>query len=153
MDFSSQQPDETGFQVAPLIDVVFILLIFFLATYVVAQDERQLDIVLPEASAAQDTARSLRDVVVNIGPGGAITVNQRAMTRILLEQRLAQLMRFAEDLRARGDTSAEPGVIIRAHAECPHKHVVGILDMCERLKIRRVFFSTLPGGSESHAQP
>lgn len=143
MNFSGEKETETQFQIAPMIDIVFILLIFFVATYAVAQEEKLLNITLPEAGSATDTARSLREVVVNLGADGRIFVNRRQMTPEGFERRLAQLMEFAESLKQAGEVGAEPGVIIRADAECPHKHVVAVMDTCARIKIRRVFFSTV----------
>ncbi len=143
MNFSRREDAETQFQLAQMIDIVFILLIFFVATYAVAQEEKLLNIALPEAGSAEDTARSLREIVVNLNMDGEIFVNRQRFTPEKFERRLAQLMEFAESLKRGGETGVEPGVIIRADAECPHKYVVLVMDTCARVKIRRVFFSTV----------
>ena len=59
----------------PLIDMVFLLLIFFLVASTFAKEERQLDINLPTSSAAQPLSAPPKQLVVNIDEDGVITVN------------------------------------------------------------------------------
>lgn len=148
MNFSGRNPNDDQFQIAPMIDIVFILLIWFVVSYAAAQDEKMLDINLPEASAAKEVSRSLREIVVNLDADGGIFVNRRALSPEDLERRLRRLMDFSRSMREEGVESAEPGVIIRAHAECAHKHVIEVMDICARAEIRRVFFSTERRGSD-----
>ena len=134
MDFSARGDLDHQFQIAPMIDIVFILLIFFIATYATAQEEKLLDIQLPTATGGKDEARSLREIVVNLSDKSEIFVNRRRYALPELEARLRKLSEFA----------ADPGVIIRADGSCAHRHVVQIMDLCARCKIRRVFFTATP---------
>ncbi len=145
MNFSSPDQSDKQFQIAPMIDVVFILLIFFIATYVAAQDEKLLDITLPESPSAKQAARSQQEIVVNLNAAGEIFIRNRRFSHKDLERRLAQLMEFSTAAARAGGGPADPGVIIRAHAECAHKHVVAVMDVCarEQVGIRRVFFSAV----------
>lgn len=154
MNLGGRQDSQEQFQIAPMIDIVFILLIFFVATYAAAQNEKMLDIKLPSSGAATDEARKLHEIVVNLTANGDIYVNRRKMTPEQLRTRLTRLMQFHHESGADGDAASEPGVIIRAHAECAHKYVIAVMDICksESVGIRRVYFSTTPA-TESDISP
>jgi len=137
MNFSGRGEVENQFQLAPMIDIVFLLLVFFIAVYAVEQRERLLNINLPEASAAQEEGRSMRDIVVDIDAGGRIFLYHAERTPEYLENRLRLLGEFA------GSRGEKPGVIIRADGACDHKHVVRVMDICARADVARVFFSTV----------
>lgn len=134
MNFAARDEPEPQFQLAPMIDIIFLLLIFFVATYTVAQEERTLDINLPAAQAAEEKARVLEDIVVNLNRDGKVTLNRRPYTLKNLRGRLRQLAQFTD----------KAGVIIRADGACEHRYVVKVMDMCADLGIRRVSFSTAP---------
>jgi biopolymer transport protein ExbD len=137
MHFFGREESEARFQIAPMIDIVFILLVFFVATYAVQQHERLLDIELPEASEGADPKRSMRDIVVDLNAEGRIFLYRRERSPAYLEQRLRTLTEFADA------SGGNPGVIIRADGACDHRHVVRVMDICRHARVRRVFFSTL----------
>ena len=58
MKFPRQPVEPVDVNLTPLIDVVFLLLIFFLVATKLAQEERELDIPLPEAAEARHPARN-----------------------------------------------------------------------------------------------
>ncbi len=142
MNFSARDSGDSQFQIAPMIDIVFILLIFFIATYALARDEKLLDVKLPEANSGRAEERQLREVMVNLAADGQIVVNRRPYTAVELEERLRRL----------AELTADPGVIIRADGNCAHRHVVTVMDVCARVGITRVLFSALPVGSEEAAR-
>ena len=143
MDFRARgEPEETQFQIAPMIDVVFLLLIWFVVSYAMIREERSLDIRLPKAQAAAERARVMNDIVLDIDREGNITHMRRPLTSAALASRLRLLVEYA---RAPG-VEREPGAIIRADRETPHKHVIDVMDICSRAGVRRVFFATAASG-------
>ena len=138
MNFQSRGAAEEQFQIAPMIDIVFILLVFFVVTYAVAREERLLSVRLPEAQAAQPEKRSQEEIMVNLNAGGVIVVNRQVLTPEALESRLRKLSSFLED----------PGVIIRADGACAHEHVVRVMDICARNDVPRVYFSAVRTGKD-----
>ena len=56
----------------PLIDVVFLLLIFFLVATKFAEEERELNVLLPDASEAQPRTSKPRETIVNIDEAGTL---------------------------------------------------------------------------------
>ena len=74
---ASQHP---GIQLAPLVDVLMLLSIFFLLTWSAARNENELDVKVPKASAAKEKMAPPGDVVVNVKTDGTVIVNRRSMT-------------------------------------------------------------------------
>lgn len=132
MNFRPNDEAQHEFQIAPLIDIVFLLLIFFIATYALAQIERELDVKLPDSKSAEQQVSRLNDLVVNIGPDGNIVVNRQALETADLLQRLQRLATFG----------TVPNVIIRADEACQHKFVVRVMDVCAAANVQNIYFST-----------
>ena len=69
-----------GIQLAPLVDVLLLLLIFFLLTWNAARNENELDVKVPKASAATEKSAPIGDVVVNVKADGNVVVNRRTLS-------------------------------------------------------------------------
>ena len=75
MKFQSQFGSErTGIQLAPMIDVVFLLLIFFIVLWNYARFETEIDISVPAASAGENPERTIGEIVVNVKKEGGIII-------------------------------------------------------------------------------
>src|SRR5437763_12960073 len=80
MNLRSRAPlQHPGIQLAPLVDVLMLLLIFFLLTWSAARNENELDVKVPKASAAKEKLAPPGDVVVNVKTDGSVIVNRRTM--------------------------------------------------------------------------
>ena len=76
MNLRSRAPlQHPGIQLAPLVDVLMLLLIFFLLTWSAARNENELDVKVPKASAAKEKLAPPGDVVVNVKTDGSVIVN------------------------------------------------------------------------------
>lgn len=139
MDFRARgREDEPGFQLAPMIDIVFTILIFFVASYTVTREEKVMGLHLPETVSGQPEFRQKQQILVNLDKDGNIFIERRKMAAELLERRLRQLAAFS------ADDNSRPGVIIRADGDCPHRKVIEVMDLCARAGISQVHFSSLP---------
>lgn len=134
---------ESGFQLAPMVDIVFQALIFFMVVSVFAKFETSLDIVVPTARTSAATTRLPGEIIVNIDAEGRVVINQRRFTIDELRTTLARI------------AGAFPGqpVILRADRRTPYEDVIGVLDACREADIWNVSFATLAdeaaaGGSE-----
>lgn len=133
MNFRQRTPPELPqFQVTPMIDVVFLLLCFFITTAVFSQWENEVDIVLPTAKSANVPDRLPGEVIVNITRDGQITVNQTTLTAADLQGRLARL------------ASLFPGqpIVIRADRATAYEHVMAVVDACRMVDIWNISFAT-----------
>ena len=113
----------------PLVDVVFLLLIFFLvATEIAQEQERQLDLLLPEASEAQPLTSRPREMFVNIDAQGRYVVGGNTLALEDLELELK---------RAWVNNPDRASVIIRADKRCPWQFVVAAVNACLKADIRQ----------------
>lgn len=134
MNFRKRVNESTpGFQMAPMLDIVFILLIQFMAATLFAKWENKLDILVPSADSSVASDRQRLEIIVNIDKEGAIFINSIEMG----------LPRLREILRTIHAQSAEQPIIIRADQDTRHKDVIKVLDICTELDIRNVAFSTI----------
>ncbi len=61
-----------GLELTPMIDIVFLLMIFFLVASKLDEDDRSLDVVLPQAAAAKPLTSQPREFVINIDRAGTV---------------------------------------------------------------------------------
>jgi biopolymer transport protein ExbD len=131
--------DEPDVNLTPLIDVVFLLLIFFMVSTTFEHQSRIL-VELPEASAEPITpeAESLEIIVDAQGRyfiGDEQVVNSQLKT---LKGAIANVL---------GDRTDMP-VIVRADANSPHQSVVTVLDATSQLGLTRISLATTRSTSE-----
>ncbi len=120
-------------QMAPLIDIVFLTLVFFMAMSVFNQQESELSISVPKSAESTETVRSPGEIIVNISKDGSVIVNQRKLKTGDLETMLKKVSSLFPN---------QP-VIIRADGQTYHKFVVNVLDACANANIWNISFSTV----------
>ncbi len=111
----------SGLEMTSMIDIVFLLMIFFLVASKLDEADRSIDVVLPHASAARPLTSRPREFVVNIDREG----NYFAGARPVPLAELAALLR-----QAAADNPDRPSVILRADENTLHKHVVAAMNAC-----------------------
>lgn len=111
----------SSLSMTPLIDVVFLLLIFFLVASRLSQEDRELDIPLPSAANAMPMTAEPQELVVNIDDQGAIFVN----SQFLQENQFEELLR-----RTITDNPLGQSVIIRADRRVALQSPVNVMDIC-----------------------
>jgi biopolymer transport protein ExbD len=117
----------SALNLTPLIDMVFLLLIFFLVSTKFAEDERQMDVLLPDATAAQPLTVKPRELFVNIDQHGRYFVAGKQLDLPHLDQVLKT---------AWVNNPGRASVIIRADKRCQWEHVAAAMNACNRAKIR-----------------
>ena len=129
-EYQKQQP---MIQMAPLIDIVFLTLVFFMTISVFNQMESELNINLPKTKVAAESNRSPGDIIINVTKDGRFIVNQKELDEIALEDMLKRVAELFPNQQ----------VIIRADEETFHKFVVQALDACAQANIWDISFSTV----------
>jgi len=133
MNFRKQiKPEAVGFQLAPMIDVVFLLLCFFMTSQIFAQWETEIDITLPTAETGQIPERLPGEIIINIRAGGELVVNAQIVT----EDQLGSMLDRVVDL-----FPGQP-VLIRADRKTEYEHVIRVLDLCRQSDIWNISFAT-----------
>ena len=133
MKFNARNGQELpSFQIAPMIDIVFLLLCFFMATVVYAQWEREVDIVLPSAQSGEVPDRLPGEIIINLDAEGGITINQQSLDLDSLSNLLNKLSLLFE---------GQP-VILRADATTRYKDLMAVMDACRMSDIYNISFAT-----------
>jgi len=127
-------------QMAPLIDIVFLTLVFFMATTVYGVLESEIDITLPTAETSVPTTRSQGEIYINLKADGSIVVNNRTVSLTELQEVLNKVSQFfpGSSVIIRGDQSAMLGNAIK------------VLDCCRKANIQNIAFSAI---NEKQSQP
>lgn len=110
----------------PLIDVVFLLLIFFLVATRFAQEDRELDVLLPSASEARPLTVAPKELFINVDHNGRYFVAGKTIGPDEVEDVLRQAVR---------DNPVNQSVIIRADRRVPLEHAVFVMNLCNRVGI------------------
>ncbi len=119
-------------QMVALIDVLFILLSFFMAMFLHFNFESELGISVPQASSSIEAKAAFQEIVINVLRDGTTVVNEKRIAPTDLD---AMLLKTAQ---------IYPGqsVVIRADEKTYHEHVVRVLDACAKAKIWNISFAT-----------
>ena len=136
MKFGSVEGDEAEITVIPLIDVILVLLIFFMATATFDQNSR-IKVQLPEANstAKADTDQPL---ILQIDAEGRYFVNNSEV----VNSRIETLKSALEQLG--GDPAKQP-VVLRADARTQHQSVVTAMDALAQVGYRNLSIATVRG--------
>ncbi|MBT8486170.1 MAG: biopolymer transporter ExbD [Phycisphaerales bacterium] len=125
-------------ELTPIIDMVFLLLIFFLVATTFHQTEREMQVALPEAAHAGPITASLREIIINVDRNGQIIISGRTFAapelRALLEEAVTN--------------QPEQKVTVRGDRDAAYAHVVRVLDICKGSGIQEPFLDTVVGGPE-----
>ena len=115
------QDDGAEVQMAPLIDCVFLLLIFFLVAATLKKAHKELEIQLPHAAAAIKTKSEPDTLIIEVAKDGTIYMDAQSMTKRLLHKRLRESAAEAPDRRVRVD----------ADRQTAFQHIVYIMDLLQ----------------------
>ncbi|MGD9874181.1 MAG: ExbD/TolR family protein [Kiritimatiellia bacterium] len=133
MNFRKQNKLEPlSFQIAPMIDVVFLLLCFFITTQVFSQWETEIDIALPTAQTGEVPQRLPGELIINILADGRTVISGQEQP----EDSLGPLLK-----RLSGFFPGQP-IIIRADQKTAYQHVIRVLDLCRQADIWNISFAT-----------
>jgi len=129
--FRREDPDVS---LTPLIDVVFLLLIFFMVSTSFNR-ESEISVDLPEANATP-TETDKKPIELTINEQGVYFVNQR---RVVNTQRIT----LVKALRmATSDEIDAPSLVISADAKTPHQAVITAMDVARQLGILHLSIAT-----------
>ena len=129
-----RRDDNLLVDITPLIDVVFILLLFFMVASTFDK-QAKLKIALPEAST-QAQLQDTQSVVISIDAKGQYFINDRQLVHSQKETLKLALQKTLGDSK---DTS----LILRADARTPHQAVVNAMDVAAQLGLTRLSIATL----------
>jgi biopolymer transport protein ExbD len=129
---------EDSFDMTSMIDVVFLLLVYFM--FLPLQQESDLGITLPADSAPAENIDLPSEHVVQILPNGAVMLNGAPMDNPYSHD-MPQLASTLIRLKASADrTKTKTVVTINADQYSPHQRSMDVLNACAKAKIKAVSF-------------
>ena len=137
MRFIKNNEEDFSLQLTPLIDVVFLLLIFFMVSTVFVDFSRQLDIELPETSAGKSPAET-KTVTIEVNSEGSIFLDGESVAIENLSGRVSGII----SKRPTGESVRS--VVIRADKTISYGTAVRIMDICRNAGIEDIGLTVLP---------
>jgi len=128
MPLKTEAMEEPSLNLTSMIDIVFLLIIFFMVGTQFTDLERKYDVSLPTVSDAPPLSATPDEVVVNVSQGGGLVVAGRTRT---LEQ-------LESDLRTAQQRYADQVVLVRGDGRVEYQNVMNVLAACRRAKIRNI---------------
>ncbi len=114
-----------SFQMTSMMDIIFLMLFFFITTSIFSQWEYEIDISLPSAQSGKVPDRLPGEIIINIAQDGRVSVNQQDLTLDALRTRLDRLARYF------------PGqpVVLRADKATRYEDLIKVVDTCRKADI------------------
>jgi biopolymer transport protein ExbD len=125
-------PSVLGFQIAPMVDVLLVLLCFFIVTWSFARKEMELDVKVPTAENAKESNPVVNQTVINVKADGTVVWNRKPVTPAELLTRLKQLSADFPDY----------AIILRGDKNAKYEYIVDLMDICRQANIWNVAFAT-----------
>lgn len=140
MKFHKPNLPQASVPLAPMIDVVFLLLIFFIVTWQFSRTEMDLKVSVPTSSqGANDKKRPLGEIIINIRNNGDLVVNGQILEETQLQSKLENIAKAHEDPKT--GKSFQP-VRLRGAGEVPYQRMVEVIDLCQKAGIWNISFAT-----------
>jgi len=121
------------FQMTSMMDIIFLMLFFFITTSVFSQWEYEINITLPSAQSGKVPDRLPGEIIINITKDGRVSVNQQDLTLDALKTRLDRLARYF------------PGqpVVLRADKATRYEDLIKVVDTCRKADIWNFSMATM----------
>ncbi|MEM1157370.1 MAG: biopolymer transporter ExbD [Verrucomicrobiota bacterium] len=129
---------DVGLQMAPMINVMLVLLASFVATAGVVQKEFELGVKVPGQSENQPKNKNTEDTPINIeiDPNGTVFFNRKSIDSPTDKE----MPTLKARLKRATDLFGEQPVIVRPHADTPHARVIDVLNACSASGVKNLSF-------------
>ncbi|HAA49901.1 MAG TPA: biopolymer transporter ExbD [Planctomycetaceae bacterium] len=124
----ADRTEESAINLTPMIDIVFLLIIFFLVGARFTEQERQYDIQLPSSSEIQPLTGTPDALVINVRQNGTILLGIKPMSLDELETELRDAKENFED----------QAVVVRGEGQGLYQPIVNVLGVCHRTQITKI---------------
>ncbi|HEY4231865.1 MAG TPA: biopolymer transporter ExbD [Lacipirellulaceae bacterium] len=140
MPLKTHQDEQPQLNLTPMIDVLFLLIMFFMVAARFNDMERNIEVQVPQVAEAGDAVSPPQPRVINVFADGRIDLDGLAVTLSELTTRLA----------AAHTSSGDPSVIVRGDAACPFQHVASALGACRAAKISDLGITVRTADGDEH---
>ncbi|MGI9012684.1 MAG: ExbD/TolR family protein [Phycisphaerales bacterium] len=131
---SDTNDSNTTIELTPIIDMVFLLLIFFLVATTFHQTEREMQIALPSAASAGPITAAMRELIINVDRDGRIVV----AGAVIEPEQLRTIIQDAVE------QNPEQKVSVRGDRNTIYNNVTDVLDICKAAGIQQPYLDLVP---------
>jgi biopolymer transport protein ExbD len=141
-----REPDQIhlGFQIAPMIDVVFVIMLFFMVMAGAVQKEHELNLKLPGTISAEKPVEVIEETQVRVLDTGEILLNEEPVGNPddgKLRELATTMLKLEESSKAAGSKVV---VTIMADEFAPYQRVIDVLNALSVARIQNVTFEVPP---------
>ena len=130
---ADRQKAGISIELTPMIDMVFLLLIFFLVATTFHQTEREMQIALPVASSSAPISAILQELIVNVDVEGRIIVGGRRIDPNRLQSMVSEAVAV----------NPQQKVTVRGDRRTAYANIVTVLDICKGAGIQEPYLDTV----------
>ncbi len=130
--------DDIAIDMTPMIDCVFLLLIFFLVATTLKKLDRELAVELPNAAMATQTKLDSSTLVIGLDAQGQMYLNAEPVT----------IEAFLGALRSAAEQNPDTRIRIDADRKTPYDAIVHVMDQCMFWDLRNIGFHIRRGSGE-----
>jgi len=131
--------EEPQLNLTPMVDIVFLLIIFFMVGTRFTEIEQQYSIRLPTASSLPSVTREPDPLIVNVSRTGEFAVNGEKVTLSTLQEQLQEAQQ----------AYADQAVLIRGDGDGQYQAVIDVMNLCHQTGIRKFSLAFQPVGPEA----
>ena len=132
MKFTSRQPPPVSIQLAPMIDILLLLLSFFIISWQFSRSETELNVSVPTAQEGAEPERVRGEIIINVLGDGSIKVEGSEMDLTQLAGKLSAIAKQFENQPVR----------IRGDGGVAYQRIVEVIDTCQKSGIWNISFAT-----------
>lgn len=140
MPLKIQRDDQTAINLTPMIDIVFLLIIFFMVSSHFTNRthaERDIAISVPQVAKSGALTAAPRNRIIDIFSDGRVVLDQQQVSIEELESKLSDAKRQYEQI----------GVTVRGDGNCAYQRVAEVFATCKRAKIKNLNTSIVESNS------
>ncbi len=128
MPLKTHSDEQPTLNLTPMIDIVFLLIIFFMVGTKFSELERKIGLQVPSVSSNGTLSSEPEKRVVNVYRDGRIELDDQAVS----------LQQLTQNLAAAREQYSRLGVLIRGDADSRHQSVINVLNSCKEARIERM---------------
>lgn len=132
MKFASRQPPPIAMQLAPMIDILLLLLSFFIISWQFSRSETELNVSVPTAQEGAEPDQQRGEIIINVLPDGTVRVEGLTVDLIQLHSKLSAIAKQYKNQPVR----------IRGDGKVAYQRIVEIIDTCQKAGIWNISFAT-----------
>ena len=132
MKFTNRQPPPIAMQLAPMIDILLLLLSFFIISWQFSRSETELKVSVPTAQEGAEPERQRGEIIINVLTDGTLRVEGTTVDLSQLHDKLSAIAKQFKNQPVR----------IRGDGKVAYQRIVEVIDTCQKAGIWNISFAT-----------